>query len=93
MHTNPINPSPTNKHQHGHSNHIVAGQVGVGFIGVYGYVVEVGVDHFTPVLYDVVVAADEDVEGVELDHLLEADYYYVGLVDGEGEELLFVFLG
>ena len=54
---------------------------------------EVGVDHFTPVLYDVVVAADEDVEGVELDHLLEADYYYVGLVDGEGEELLFVFLG
>lgn len=54
---------------------------------------KVCVYHFTPVLDDVIVATDEDVEGVELDHLLEADYYDVGLIHREGEELLFVFLG
>lgn len=54
---------------------------------------EIGVDHFTPVFDDVVVAADEDVKGVQLDHLLQADYDDVGLVDREGEQLLFVSLG
>lgn len=93
MHADPIDPSPTDKHQHGNAHHIVAGKIRVWFIGVDCYLVEIGVDHFTPVFDDVVVAADEDVEWVQLHHLLQADYYDVGLVDREGEQLLFVSLG
>ena len=92
VHVDPVVECAADEDQGGNADHIIAAEVDIGLVAVGSRLAQVGLDHLAPVLDDLVVAADEHVEGVQLHHLLQADHQDVRLVHREVEQLLLVLL-